>query len=149
MKVALQLTALTLCTSTGVSFTAPLSSSNALGSSFHGCSAAPHQLSHAGCAQQQGLTMYSAFGKKGGKGKGKKGPKKEGGKGSSGGSSGGGNGARAVDTSRKDFIYQMSRLTKSYGKGDGASTVLKSVNLAFYPGLFELSYRSTAHVSLQ
>jgi hypothetical protein len=87
--------------------------------------------------------MYSAFGKKGGKGKGKKAPKKEGGTSSSGGS-GGGNGARAVDTSRKDFIYQMSRLTKSYGKGDGASTVLKSVNLAFYPGT--LTPLTAAHV---
>jgi ABC-type glutathione transport system ATPase component len=58
-----------------------------------------------------------------------KAPKKEGGKASSGGSS-----AKTVDTSRKDFIYQMSKLSKSYGKGDGASTVLKKVNLAFYPG---------------
>ncbi|KAG5180573.1 ABC transporter ATP-binding protein [Tribonema minus] len=74
--------------------------------------------------------MYSAFGKKGGKkGKGKAAKGGEGKK-----SGGGGGGSKVLDTSRKDYIYQMSRLTKSYGRGDGASTVLKSVSLSFYPG---------------
>ena len=31
-------------------------------------------------------------------------------------------------------MYQMSRVSKSYGKGDSTRPVLKDVTLAFYPG---------------
>lgn len=34
----------------------------------------------------------------------------------------------------QDFVYQMSRLSKSYGKGDSTRPVLKNVSLSFYPG---------------
>ncbi|CAM9699467.1 unnamed protein product [Ascophyllum nodosum] len=82
------------------------------------------------------MTMYSAFKKKGGKKKGKAqgtGSKKpSGGKGGRG--DGGGSPTSEVDTSRKDFVYQMSRVSKSYGKGDSTRPVLKDVTLAFYPG---------------
>lgn len=91
----------------------------------------------------RGMTMYSAFKKKGGGGKKKAGGKvKTGGGGKTpssgkGGGKGRGEGGPpkpAVDTSRKDFVYQMNRLSKSYGKGDGSKPVLKNVNLSFYPG---------------
>ncbi|CAM9588805.1 unnamed protein product [Chrysoparadoxa australica] len=85
-----------------------------------------------------GISMYSAFGgKKGGK-KGKKGKAGKGGGGKAGkaggGGGGGGGSSSAVDTSRKDYIYQMYGLTKTYGKGSGAGAVLKGINLSFYPG---------------
>mmetsp|Transcript_25619 Transcript_25619/g.33534 ORF Transcript_25619/g.33534 Transcript_25619/m.33534 type:complete len:643 (+) Transcript_25619:68-1996(+) len=47
---------------------------------------------------------------------------------------GGGSGGSAIDTSRREYIYQMYGLTKRYGKGDGSKAVLNNVNLAFYPG---------------
>eukprot|EP00752_Nemacystus_decipiens_P015197 g13532.t1 len=89
----------------------------------------------------RGIVMYSAF-KKGGKG-GKKKKAGGGGKKSSGGRGGGGRGkgrgdggppSPTVDTSRKDYVYQMNRLSKSFGKGTGVKPVLKNVNLSFYPG---------------
>jgi ABC-type Mn2+/Zn2+ transport system ATPase subunit len=70
---------------------------------------------------------YSAFGKGGGKKK----------KGKGGGPSkkaGGGGGPSNIDTSKREFVFQINRLTKQYGKGDGASVILKNVSLAFYPG---------------
>ncbi|CBJ27386.1 ABC transporter ATP-binding protein [Ectocarpus siliculosus] len=92
----------------------------------------------------RGMSMYSAFKKGGGKGKKKKGG---GGKKSAGGRGGGGKGAGrgggrgdggppspTVDTSRKDFVYQMNRLSKSFGKGTSIRPVLKDVSLSFYPG---------------
>lgn len=36
--------------------------------------------------------------------------------------------------SRQDFVYQMNRLSKSFGKGTSIRPVLKNVNLSFYPG---------------
>ncbi|CAB1116220.1 ABC [Ectocarpus sp. CCAP 1310/34] len=92
----------------------------------------------------RGMSMYSAFKKGGGKGKKKKGG---GGKKSAGGRGGGGKGggrgggrgdggppSPTVDTSRKDFVYQMNRLSKSFGKGTSIRPVLKDVSLSFYPG---------------
>lgn len=38
------------------------------------------------------------------------------------------------ETGRQDFVYQMNRLTKSFGKGVSIRPVLKNVNLSFYPG---------------
>lgn len=35
---------------------------------------------------------------------------------------------------RQDFVYQMNRLSKSYGKGTAVRPVLKDVSLSFYPG---------------
>lgn len=34
----------------------------------------------------------------------------------------------------QDFVYQMNRVSKSYGKGDSTRPVLKDVSLSFYPG---------------
>jgi len=42
--------------------------------------------------------------------------------------------SRTIDTSRREYIYQMYKLTKRYGKGDGSKAVLNNINLAFYPG---------------
>lgn len=36
--------------------------------------------------------------------------------------------------SLQDFVYQMNRLSKSFGKGTSIRPVLKNVNLSFYPG---------------
>lgn len=34
----------------------------------------------------------------------------------------------------QDFVYQMNRLSKSFGKGPNTRPVLKDVSLSFYPG---------------
>lgn len=34
----------------------------------------------------------------------------------------------------QDFVYQMNKLSKSFGKGTSIRPVLKNVNLSFYPG---------------
>ncbi|CAM9243708.1 unnamed protein product [Discosporangium mesarthrocarpum] len=86
-----------------------------------------------------GMRMQLSAFKKGGKGKKKGGGGGKGGRGSSATKAApkkpppkGGN--TGVDTSRKDYVYQVYRLNKTFGKGDGRRSVLKGVNLAFYPG---------------
>lgn len=33
------------------------------------------------------------------------------------------------------YIYQMYKMSKTFGKGDGSKPVLKDVSLSFYPGV--------------
>jgi len=66
---------------------------------------------------------------------GKKAGKGAGGKGKGSGSSGGGNGNSVIDTNKREYIYQMHRMSKTFGKGDGSKPVLKDISLSFYPGV--------------
>lgn len=38
------------------------------------------------------------------------------------------------ESNAQDFVYQMNRLSKSFGKGTSIRPVLKDVSLSFYPG---------------
>lgn len=63
---------------------------------------------------------------------GKKASKGGGGKGKGGG---GGGGNSVIDTNKREYIYQMHRMSKTFGKGDGSKPVLKDISLSFYPGV--------------
>merc|ERR1719473_283516 len=43
-------------------------------------------------------------------------------------------GNSVIDTNKREYIYQMYRMTKQFGKGDGSKPVLNKINLSFYPG---------------
>eukprot|EP00903_Cladosiphon_okamuranus_P008494 g8161.t1 len=124
---------------------APTTSASASLPSTGSTSTSLSDAARASGGASRGMTMYSAF-KKGAKGGKKKagggGKKSSGGRGGGGGGKGGGGRGRGdggppsptVDTSRKDYVYQMNRLSKSFGKGTSIKPVLKNVNLSFYPG---------------
>ncbi len=65
---------------------------------------------------------------KGGKKAGKGGKSKGGGDGQPRGNS-------VIDTNKREYIYQMHRMSKTFGKGDGSKPVLKDISLSFYPGV--------------